>query len=184
MRCYAQSRSLLTFTLFPPQSINWLEGIVSLLVRLSRKFEQLKWHLQKQPLSTSTHFVCVFSHAFCMPPFSHVTAIFKLMHVKCVCVCVRCTWVCTFDFDTFCYHFLCDTLLFVWFQQNPLLFAYIRLGFGSNTLMHLSKCFPAKNRKENSQIRDLCNVDNVTSIFDVCHSGERCHHENCSIRFL
>lgn len=86
MRCYAQSRSLLTFTLFPPQSINWLEGIVSLLVRLSRKFEQLKWHLQKQPLSTSTHFVCVFSHAFCMPPFSHVTAIFKLMHVKCVCV--------------------------------------------------------------------------------------------------
>lgn len=89
-----------------------------------------------------------------------------------------CTYVCVwisyiFDFDTFCYHFFWHFLIRS-ISAKSITVCIHSFGFGSNTLMHLSKCFPAKKQKqENRQLKDLFKEDNITSNIDVRDSDEK-----------
>lgn len=98
--------------------------------------------------------------------FSYDSHIFKLSYIYQQNMCV-----CVFDFDTF--YFLIRLI-----SAQSIVVCIHLFGFCWNTLMHLSECFPVKDRK--SQIKDLFNVENVISNIDL---DVRCHNKNCIIQF-
>lgn len=121
------SRSLFTFTLLPAavNQLAWMFGcFLSRCLFVCHANLSSQSDIYRNSHSAHQRSVCVFSFFACLlhAGFSHVTAILvSSVHIACVCVRVCKMYLISTLFATisFSAHFL-----FVWFQQNPLLFAY------------------------------------------------------------